>query len=323
MQTSASDIAHDGSSRRPGCSPRNPRHEKRWPTDPGKCAAPAHCRPGATRSRVTAALFAARAIRTPHTAAQFLQCGSAMRASRLDTPCQSEPAAWDPAFALGGCSARRIAALGTFVAVIGWVSTLCARTPPSDAHGSPLPAVRTPTLRFDDPAFSLEARVGFGTSVGLVGMVGEYSPVEPIALGTGIGMNQWGPIWEVHARLRPAIRASLNRTDAFTIEAAFSRGPYSALPSLLPGVCDGDPTDPNDSCYDPHINAVEVSWIQAEAGWEFRLRSGFSFRLSTGLAHVISHPDWQCSVNGQPAPCESKPPAQTVLAQTIAFGYAF
>lgn len=62
-----------------------------------------------------------------------------------------------------------------------------------------------PQRKFSDRPIQIGTRMGFGTTVGLIGLLGEYNVDDMLALGGGIGVNGWGPIWGIHARIRPLI----------------------------------------------------------------------------------------------------------------------
>jgi hypothetical protein len=213
-----------------------------------------------------------------------------------------------------------------------WAMVRASNAGAEGAQGS----AETPTVpppkrdwHFNDAPFDVELRTGFATSVGVLGLVGEYAPIEEITLGAGAGVNPWGGVWGVHARVRGfgIDTRRENRRSAFTLEMAFSRGLYSRVDpfgDVFSAMCEGSPDDPSGGCYRPHVVPAAVSWGQIELGWEVRSRSGFTFRASLGVATALNFPDWGCSVEGKPATCDRAPlPASTIFAQTLAFGYAF
>lgn len=141
---------------------------------------------------------------------------------------------------------------------------------------------------FADQRVHLETRLGLGTTVGLLGAVAEYNAADWLAVGGGLGINLAGPIWDVHARLRPFTFASRSgkALHAITLEGAFSRGQYGSDPfaGAFSAMCEGNPDDPRSSCYERTRRPEWVSWAQAELGWEARFASHFTLRTSVGFA---------------------------------------
>ena len=182
-----------------------------------------------------------------------------------------------------------------------------------------------PPTRFDDQHFGVEARAGIGTSVGLIGIVGEYTPIDWLTVGVGIGDNPWGIVGDAHARFRlyePTPKAGKRR--ALTLELAYSRGRYGALPwfDVFASMCEGSPNDVGGNCYSPRVGPEVVNWAQVELGWEIRYRSGISLRPSIGIARLLGEPDWKCSIESGPAPCVAgKLPAPTTLVLSLAVGF--
>lgn len=98
---------------------------------------------------------------------------------------------------------------------------------------SPNSGDEQPRKRFTDLPMLFELRTGFGTSVGEIGLVGEYNVLDRLALGAGIGLNIWGPIWGIHVRGRPIIGATQSgRLHAMTFETSFSQGMYAGIPAF-------------------------------------------------------------------------------------------
>jgi hypothetical protein len=182
-------------------------------------------------------------------------------------------------------------------------------------------------VRFDHRPFGLQLRLGFATSVGLAGVVGEYDVADWINVGAGLGTNALGPIGGAHVRLRPAVLRTLagGAAHAFVIETALSRGRYQgSIGGIFSAMCEGSADDPRSNCYDPPVTTEWVWWGQAEIGWEFRGRSGFVFRATTGVAGLLGTPEWKCTLQGKPAPCgRHLPEAILPGTLTLALGYAF
>jgi hypothetical protein len=183
-------------------------------------------------------------------------------------------------------------------------------------------------VEFDDRPFNVQLRLGFGSSVGVSGLVGEVDLDDRINIGAGAGTNLRGAIVGAHVRLRPLVfRTSQGgAAHAIPIEAAVSRSRYSGAlgDGFLSDLCEGAWNDPKSRCYDPPITAEWVWWGQIETGWEFRHRSGLSLRATTGVAWLLATPNWQCTIDGAPVPCGHRVPS-TVLPGTFTFsvGYSF
>jgi hypothetical protein len=192
-------------------------------------------------------------------------------------------------------------------------------------YRGPAPVGHDPSPRrlrqFDDAPFHLELQFGAATTVGVLGIVAEYNVLDELALGAGLGLNGFGPIWGVHARARPLIGASRSgkTLHALFVEAAFSRGqfggdPLQGLGSL--GTCDS-------SCNSVVVVPELISWAQLELGWEAQFVSRLTLRTALGVALALNRPDWRCE-SGGPVSCAGEAlPATTLFVQTLALGYAF
>jgi hypothetical protein len=181
-------------------------------------------------------------------------------------------------------------------------------------------------VSFDDRPFNLQVRTGFGSSVGSLGLVGEFDLDDRFNVGAGAGTNLLGLIVGAHARLRPVVfRTSSGRAaHAIVAEGAVSRSRYSgSLDGLMSSLCEGAWDDPKSQCYDPPIDPEWVWWGQLEVGWEFRHRNGMLVRATTGAAVMLAMPDWKCTLHGAPAPCGHSSPALSLPTLTLAMGYAF
>lgn len=181
-----------------------------------------------------------------------------------------------------------------------------------------------PRSRFTDRAIQLEGRVGYGTTVGLLGVVGEYNLFDRLALGGGVGLNDLGPVWGIHARLRPIVMTAQGgrRLHAITLESAISQGHYAGSEvRLMPTMRDCSSHDTS-GCR-TYVSSEFVSWLQFDIGWEMRAPSGFSLRVSYGFATRLNSPNWQCTVLGETSRCGDETIAKTIPTLTVALGYAF
>ncbi len=181
-----------------------------------------------------------------------------------------------------------------------------------------------PRSRFTERAMLLEGRVGYGTTVGFLGVVGEYSLFDRLALGGGVGLNDLGPVWGIHARLRPIVMTAQSgrRLHAITLESAISQGHYAGSEvRLMPTMRDCSIHDTS-GCR-TQVSSEFVSWLQFDIGWEMRAPSGFSLRVSYGFATRLNSPNWQCTVLGVTSSCGDETVARTIPTLTVALGYAF
>jgi hypothetical protein len=214
-------------------------------------------------------------------------------------------------------------------AVLAYAGRGMAAEVGADATAAEAPQAppRASVRHFTDAPLGIEVRTGIATSVGLLGVVGEYTPFDVVTVGGGIGTNGRGPVWDVHARFRIYQMEPLNGLlRAVTLETSFSRGKYASLRFLdvFSSLCEGDPSDPNGNCYNPTFVPAEVSWWQVELGWETRFRSGISLRPSLGFAIALNTPDWQCETNAGPGVCGDRAsrPGAFIPVLALGIGYA-
>ena len=193
------------------------------------------------------------------------------------------------------------------------VSSLSVGVVAAPSVRSETPVVAEPQ-RFDQP-FHLEARLGGGTSVGLIGVVGEWNVVDVLALGVGVGFNEW-PVFGAGARVRWPVGTFAKHQHAFTLEVDYSRGKYAGMPSF------GSVCLHSESC-DVRLDPATAHWIQSEVGWELRTLSGFTLRLAVGAAWLLNSIDWRCTKDDQPTPCQGKQGETSIPVSTVALGYAF
>jgi hypothetical protein len=206
------------------------------------------------------------------------------------------------------------------------LAVACLSTPAQAQRAEPDERTTQSRTSFTDHPLSLGMRAGWGTSVGLVGLIAEYNIVEPLALGVGIGLNGPGVELGAHLKVRPITWQTMpGRTHAISIEGAYSRARYYSVSSSIGGfgICHGDSTEPDDLCYEASRAKNWVNWVAADVGWETLWPSGLSLRAATGAARLAS-PDPGCEVRGSPAPCERDEPADHWLwtvSATLAYGF--
>lgn len=136
---------------------------------------------------------------------------------------------------------------------------------------------------------TLEGHTGFGTPVGGLGVMLDYLLIPAISLGAGAGAGS-GPSgsFPLHSaiavRVRP-IRAGVSAMAAFVVGAAFSTGPYRRF-ALNLGIGEGTP------------RATTATWahfLQAEIGFEGRMKNGPLFRATVGGAAMLNPGALQCT----------------------------
>lgn len=170
------------------------------------------------------------------------------------------------------------------------------------------PAPPTPAGYRDHP-LHLEWIFGADTRVGEFGFSAEYALGDPLSIGVGVGVNDQGPEWSAHARLRPIWARTPGGAffQALTVEGALSTAMQGN------GI---------DICFDECRAGVvpqTVYWGQAELGWEGMLRGGFTIRVSSGIANALGSRRWQC--DDGTSSCNT--PSRQLYVQTFALGYAF
>lgn len=217
----------------------------------------------------------------------------------------------------------RIAARLVFVLML----TLLVRRAHA-AESAPNAPSATASPHFDDHPIQLELIFGFGTTVGVLGLALDYDVGDALALGAGAGLGIHGPVWEVHARFRPWVARIGERErvlSALTLETAFSRGQYADFPDFINSfTCDGEANRVGDGCF--HANTVPrpTSFTELELGWELRLPSGVTVRLSGGAASALHMGTPHCvGPREQTVPCGGPEPERTIAVLTSALGYAF
>ena len=163
--------------------------------------------------------------------------------------------------------------------------------------------------------------------MGVTGIVGEFDIDDGLNVGAGFGSNIVGPVGEVHLRLRPIVFRTQagGAAHAIVVELAGSRSRYAgSVEDLLSLGCEGPRDDPLSQCYDPPVDPVWVWWGQLDLGWEFRHRSGFLMRATTGAAVLLTNSEWRCTLRGAAVPCGMHRPSYVLPSTlTLAVGYAF
>ena len=143
---------------------------------------------------------------------------------------------------------------------------------------------------FDDHPLSVNATFGFGTPVGLAGVVVEYSPLPMLALGLGAGTNIDGLQLAALGRLRPLYWETPERAFAIALTAAVAEGPYSSEDDLaaFTGGLMGLPNT--------HYAWLDHAlWFQPELQFEYETRSHFHLAVTgIGFAFLLNGGAAQC-----------------------------
>ena len=194
--------------------------------------------------------------------------------------------------------------------------------PDLGAHEDPAP--RGPVFEFSDHLISVNAMLGFGTPVGLIGGTVEINPISPLALGVGAGTNTEGLQLALLARARPFAWAREKRAFAITVGVAFATGPYG--PNLSDVMVTGiDHSTPEERAREVDEAYERVYWLQPEVGFELQAKSGFHLVVASGPAYPLAYSGHHCvfSQSGEPAECPRETAPQTLGSATIVLGVGF
>jgi len=221
---------------------------------------------------------------------------------------------------------RVCGALLLVAATIGGVAP--AKASPADDRGLEVtPSTPLHAPRFVDRPFALQGILGFGSDVGLVGVKGQYTLVDALALGGGVGMNASGYLQlAASANFRPITWSDTRSVNALSIMTSYSTGEYDAfdVSSVLALGMD------HSGNTERHYKVDRAHWLQVDAGFEHQLASGFSLRSAIGAAYLLNPGSAYCQATRSPyeaLPCEGDidgtPPDDLLFTMTLALGYAF
>jgi hypothetical protein len=179
---------------------------------------------------------------------------------------------------------------------------------------------------FSDRLVTLNAMLGFGTPVGLMGGVLELNPVSGLAFGAGAGTNSAGLQLAVLARGRPFVWDRPRRALAITLGVALATGPYRAETfDPLFGSMD------HSGLADQRVvhGFEQVYWAQPDVGFELQAKSGFHLVVAQGAALPLGYRGEHCrlAVSNAPTACGSGPvrgtsKPETLWTMTVTLGYA-
>jgi hypothetical protein len=194
--------------------------------------------------------------------------------------------------------------------------------PDVDVYEDPVP--RGPVFDFSDRPISVNAMLGFGTPVGLIGGTVEINPLSRLALGVGAGTNTEGLQLALLARARPFAWPREKRALAIRVGAAFSTGPYG--PDLTDVMVMGiDHSSPEERAREVDDAYERVYWLQPDVGFELQAKSGFHLVIASGVAVPLAYSGHHCtfSQSGVPAACPRAVAPQTLPTSMIVLGFAF
>ena len=143
------------------------------------------------------------------------------------------------------------------------------------------------TFNFTDRPGAFGIGMGIATPVGLVGLLGDYTPDPHVAIGGGIGTNLQGMQGTVLLRGRPFVWPRRSRVLAITLGGAFSTGPYREADF---GLGEGRAIPSTD----------RANWIQFDVGFELRNRTGFQLLVASGGAWMTNPGSLSCSSSASP-----------------------
>ena len=169
---------------------------------------------------------------------------------------------------------------------------------------------------FSERLATLNAMMGFGTPLGLLGGTLELNPASGLALGAGAGMNAEGLQLAVLARGRPLAWEREKRALALTLGVALATGPYRPFGfDPLFGSLD------HSGMADQRVVHLydRVHWLQPDAGFELQAKSGFHFVVSQGVALPLGYSGEHCelAVSGAAAACSSGPARGATKPDTL------
>ncbi len=185
------------------------------------------------------------------------------------------------------------------------------------ANASRAQTLEKPPLDWADRRLVLEGVLGFGTPVGLAGVMARFDVAPWVSIGAGIGRTLGGPQCAALILGRLPVARSRKALLALTLESGYSTGAAYDY-------------DPNPSCWDcahmwtrPVYHVRNAHWVDMELGLEVRFASGFSVRPFAGIAKLVNPGSATCKTYDQvtrdwsPAPCD--PPINRASEGSSAF----
>jgi hypothetical protein len=134
--------------------------------------------------------------------------------------------------------------------------------------------------------FAAGVVAGIATPWGLVGLSAEYTPIEHLSLGGGVGTNLFG--WQIAGMAR--VRFAPERRSSFYVGAGYSQGRHRQAESTRDGVLSlftGPLTTMgHDSRREREWKTAR--WLDVELGIERREPQGFNVRGFIGSAFLLN-----------------------------------
>ena len=168
-----------------------------------------------------------------------------------------------------------------------------------------------PPVHFDDRPWTFETMLGFGTPVGLLGGVLEYTPADVFSFGAGAGFGPGGLEGGVLFDVRPFRWGKTTKAHALSIGGAYSVGGWTDFWQTV-----------DQGLSDPHYASGFAQWAQFDVGYELRARGGFSFRVATGAAWMLNPGNVSCR-SGVGTPCTLDPYGNDpIFTLSVSIGYS-
>jgi len=217
-------------------------------------------------------------------------------------------------YSFRGASFAGIAAIWTISGAVHAAPLTGEAQAPSSVDAAPT----RPASAFEQRRLAFEGHLGFGTPVGELGFVTEYSPWPLFGIGAGVGYGSGSAVSLPNFQSRAAnhlhlgavtrFRPLRDDNDALALGAAYSVGGYKRLNlSYADGYDDEKPQ-----------MATWAHWVQFDVGWEHRAGSGFLLRVTVGLALMLNPGDMGClAICNQPVPS-----SENIPTIDVALGYA-
>jgi hypothetical protein len=163
--------------------------------------------------------------------------------------------------------------------------------------------------------FMVEAHLGVGTPLGILGVAFDFAPVPFLALNLGVGLGVSGPEFAFTPRVR-LFRWGRRSHGALYLGAGVSANAYDQPTAIDTIPLDGSQSESADEIAHYHWNMAY--WTNLEAGVEIRLRSGTSLRPYFGVSRLLNSDPSATLVDAY----SGKPPSSPVEPWSGYIGFA-
>jgi len=179
--------------------------------------------------------------------------------------------------------------------------TARAQEEPGDPSAERAAPARPRPFTFTDRPLTIDAVLGLGTPVGIIGGIVQYDVARWLALGAGAGANIAGLQLAALARLRPFTWERPWGTIGIELGGALSTGAYGGQLDVGPLISDRPP-DPDEQVY----SNSWLAWAQADVGFELKTRGGFHLIAAEGLGWPLNASSGHCARQdtGAPVACD-------------------